>query len=68
MANDPRLNFKMTFEPGDIQLVHNHTMLHDRTDYIDWEDEAKKDIYLGCGLRFPMHVRFLRCLRKDMGR
>ena len=53
LANDPRLNFKMTFEPGDIQLVHNHTMLHDRTDYIDWEDEANKRHLLRLWLAIP---------------
>ena len=53
LANDSRLNFKMTFEPGDIQLVHNHTMLHDRTDYIDWEDEDKKRHLLRLWLAIP---------------
>ena len=43
----------MTFEPGDIQLVHNHTMLHDRTDYVDWEDEDKKRHLLRLWLAIP---------------
>src|SRR6202008_1200169 len=31
LANDPKLNLLMELQPGDIQLVHNHTILHDRT-------------------------------------
>ena len=31
LANDPRLNFSMQLEPGDMQFVYNHTLLHDRT-------------------------------------
>lgn len=35
LANDPALNFLMRLRPGDIQLVHNHTLLHDRTAFSD---------------------------------
>ena len=27
LANDPKLNLMMELQPGDIQLVHNHTIL-----------------------------------------
>ncbi|HJU29881.1 MAG TPA: TauD/TfdA family dioxygenase, partial [Hyphomicrobiaceae bacterium] len=30
LAEDPAINMQMTFRPGDMQWVHNHTMLHDR--------------------------------------
>ena len=53
LANDTRLNFKMTFEPGDIQLVPNHTMVHERTGYVDWEDEDKKRHLLRLWLAIP---------------
>ena len=42
LANDPEINMKMEFQPGDMQLVHNHTMLHDRMAYEDWPQENKK--------------------------
>jgi len=42
LANDPALNFLMEFEPGDIQLVHNHTVLHDRTAFEDWPEPERK--------------------------
>ena len=42
LANDPKLNFTMDFEPGDIQLVHNHTILHDRTAFEDYPEPERK--------------------------
>jgi hypothetical protein len=36
LANDPKLHLLMEFLPGDVQLVHNHTLLHDRTAFEDW--------------------------------
>ena len=32
----------MQLEPGDMQFVYNHNQLHDRTDFIDWPDPAKR--------------------------
>jgi len=42
LANDPALNMQMEFHPGDIQLVHNHTILHDRTTFEDWPEPERK--------------------------
>ncbi|HKR59251.1 MAG TPA: TauD/TfdA family dioxygenase [Pyrinomonadaceae bacterium] len=42
MANDPALNLTMELQPGDIQLVHNHTVLHDRTEFVDWPEPERK--------------------------
>ena len=53
LANDRKLNLEMNFQPGDIQFVHNHTMLHDRTDYVDWEEEEKKRHLLRLWLAIP---------------
>ena len=30
------------FKPGDIQLIQNHVILHDRTDYEDWPEPERK--------------------------
>ena len=38
LANDPSLNFLMRLEPGSMQFVHNHSLLHDRTAFEDWAD------------------------------
>jgi hypothetical protein len=42
LTNDPRLHMFMAFEPGDVQLVHNHTILHDRTSFVDWPEPERK--------------------------
>ncbi len=42
LSNDPALHFLMTLQRGDIQLVHNHTLLHDRTAFTDWPDAERR--------------------------
>ncbi len=42
LANDPKLHLLMELEPGDIQLVHNHTILHDRTAFEDFPELERK--------------------------
>ena len=42
LANDPAISMQMEFKPGDMQWVHNHTMLHDRTAFEDWAEPEKK--------------------------
>ena len=42
LANDPNLNLMMELQPGDIQLVHNHTILHDRTAFEDYPEPDLK--------------------------
>jgi hypothetical protein len=42
LANDPALHFQMGFQIGDVQLVHNHTVLHDRTAFEDWPEPERK--------------------------
>ena len=42
VLEDPRIHLEMAFEPGDIQLVHNHQILHDRTEFEDWPEPSRK--------------------------
>jgi hypothetical protein len=42
LANDPALHLRMEFQPGDVQLVHNHTLLHDRTSFVDWPEPERR--------------------------
>lgn len=42
LTNDPALHFLMDLAPGDIQLVHNHTLLHDRTAFVDWPEPDRR--------------------------
>lgn len=42
LANDSNLNLMMEFHPGDMQFVHNHTILHDRTAFEDFPEPERK--------------------------
>jgi hypothetical protein len=42
ILEDERLHLDMAFEPGDVQLVHNHQILHDRTRYEDWPEPERR--------------------------
>ena len=42
LANDPSLNLTMELQPGDMQFVHNHTILHDRTAFEDFLEPERK--------------------------
>jgi Taurine catabolism dioxygenase TauD, TfdA family len=42
LAADPKLRLDMNFMPGDIQFLHNHTILHARTGYEDWPEAERK--------------------------
>ena len=56
LANDPELHLFMELQPGDIQIVHNHTILHDRTAFDDWPDPERKRHLLRLWLA-PMNAR-----------
>ena len=43
----------MTFEPGDIQLLNNHTIVHSRGGYVDWDEPAKRRLLLRLWLNIP---------------
>jgi hypothetical protein len=53
LANDPQLHIVMRLQPGDMQFVHNHNMLHDRTAFEDWEDPALRRHLLRLWLSSP---------------
>ena len=53
LANEPKLNFSMKLETGDMQFVYNHTLLHDRTGFEDWPEPDKKRHLLRLWLSIP---------------
>jgi hypothetical protein len=61
IARTPGLYLEMEFEPGDIQLLSNHTVLHSRSDYVDFEEADRKRHLLRLWLSFP-RPRSLRAL------
>lgn len=42
IAAEPGIYLDMDLQPGDIQLLSNHTNLHARTDYEDYDDPAER--------------------------
>jgi alpha-ketoglutarate-dependent taurine dioxygenase len=42
VLDDPAVHLEMDLEPGDVQLVHNHQLLHDRTAFVDDPDPARR--------------------------
>tara|TARA_Y100001960_G_scaffold313449_1_gene376395 strand:- start:348 stop:1433 length:1086 start_codon:yes stop_codon:yes gene_type:complete len=63
LADDPNIHLKMEFRAGDIQLIHNHQTLHDRTEFEDWPEPDRKRhllrLWLNChdGLPLPETLR-----------
>jgi len=53
LANDDELRLDMVLEPGDMQFLHNHTVLHDRTAFEDWPDPEQKRHLLRLWLAAP---------------
>jgi hypothetical protein len=42
IANRPQLMLSMEFREGDIQLINNHTMMHARTAYVDFDEPGRQ--------------------------
>ena len=41
LTNDPAIHLSMQFEPGDMQFLHNHQILHSRTDFENWPEPER---------------------------
>jgi len=53
LADDPEINLAMRLEPGDMQFVYNHALLHDRTGFRDWPEPAHRRHLLRLWLSLP---------------
>jgi hypothetical protein len=53
LANAAELRLDMELRPGDMQFLHNHTILHDRTAFEDWPEPEKKRHLLRLWLAAP---------------
>lgn len=42
LAHRPDIRLEMDFQPGDMQLLNNYTVLHWRTSFVDSTDESRK--------------------------
>jgi hypothetical protein len=46
VAERPEMRLTMTFEPGDMQFINNHTTLHGRSPFEDWDKPDRKRLLL----------------------
>ena len=53
LADEDGIRLDMAFQPGDMQFLLNHAMLHSRTAYEDWPDPAQRRHLLRLWLACP---------------
>jgi len=53
ITHDPKMRINMMMEPGDIQLANNYAILHSRTEFEDYEEEALRRKKLRLWLKMP---------------
>jgi len=41
LCNDPAIHLSMEFLPGDVQILHNHQVLHSRGDFENWPEPER---------------------------
>ncbi|WP_339631005.1 TauD/TfdA family dioxygenase [uncultured Sneathiella sp.] len=67
LANDPRLHLSMQLQPGDMQFVYNHALMHDRTAFVDWPEPDKRRHLLRLWLSLPDDRPLPDCFRQRYG-
>ncbi len=68
IADSPDLHLDMDLEPGDIQLLSNHTVLHARTGYNDYDEPQRKRHMLRLWISLPMNAPLATRLRIERSR
>lgn len=63
IANSAEFHLDMDLEPGDIQLISNHTILHARTAFEDWPEPEKRRHLLRLWVSIPEPQRLTTRLR-----
>jgi Taurine catabolism dioxygenase TauD, TfdA family len=53
LAETDRFRFDMVLQPGDMQWVNNHVLIHSRTEFEDYEEPGKKRHLLRLWLSVP---------------
>jgi hypothetical protein len=53
----PDVMFSFYLEPGDLQILNNHVMLHSRTEYVDFDAPSEKRLLWRLWLAPPDSVR-----------
>lgn len=53
----PDVMFTMWFEPGDLQILNNHSILHSRTNFEDYDDPDRQRLLYRIWIAPPDSVR-----------
>jgi hypothetical protein len=68
IADSPKMYLDMDLEPGDVQLLSNHTVMHARTDYEDYPEPERKRHLLRLWISLPSTRSLTTRLRKERSR
>jgi hypothetical protein len=68
IADSPDFHLDMDLEPGDVQLLSNHTVLHARTDYEDHLEPELKRHLLRLWISLPARASLATQLRTQRSR
>jgi len=53
LADDPRLRLEFALDAGELLFMHNHTILHNRTEYEEWGEPERRRHILRLWLAVP---------------
>ena len=53
LLHRPDLTYRMSLEPGDLQLINNHSVLHSRTGFEDFDQQEKRRLLYRIWLATP---------------
>lgn len=56
LAADDRFRLDMDFQPGDVQFLNNHLVLHSRTGFVDFDEPQRKRHLLRLWLDTPWYA------------
>jgi hypothetical protein len=67
LAGDPEMHVRMRLQPGDMQFVYNHSLLHDRTSFVDRQDPSRRRHLLRLWLSAPGDRELPPCFEERYG-
>ena len=68
IAESPEMHLDMELDPGDVQLLSNHTVMHARTDYEDYPEPERRRHLLRLWISLPASASLATRLRKERSR
>jgi hypothetical protein len=68
IADSPGMYLDMDLEPGDVQLLSNHSVMHARTDYEDHPEPERRRHLLRLWISLPSKSSLASRLRKERSR